>query len=215
MGLGETGEGRNIAHNKKKANEQELLHFRSRFSIPISDEEVGDAPFYVPAEDSVEIRYLKERREKLGGPVPSRPTTIPTMEVPSFSDYEKNIERDYGKEMSTTMGFVRLLSRLCKDKKIGKNIVPIVPDESRTFGMEGMFREVGIYAHAGQLYEPVDSEQLAYYKEARDGQLLEEGISEAGSSFLVQRCRNGICFARSQHDSVLYLLLDVRVPADR
>jgi len=180
-GLGEAGEGRNIAHNKKGVNEQELLEFRSRFGIPISDEEVGKAPFYMPAEDSVEIKYLKERREKLGGPVPSRPTSVPTMEVPTFDDYRKNVERDYGKDMSTTMGFVRLLSRLCKDKKIGKNIVPIVPDESRTFGMEGMFREVGIYAHTGQLYEPVDSEQLAYYKEAKDGQLLEEGISEAGS----------------------------------
>ncbi len=180
-GLGETGEGRNIAHNKKGANEQELIEFRSRFGIPISDEEVGEAPFYKPAPDSVEIKYLKERREKLGGCVPSRPLEVPTMEVPTFDDYRKVVERDYGKEMSTTMGFVRLLSRLCKDKKIGKNVVPIVPDESRTFGMEGMFREVGIYAHAGQLYEPVDSEQLAYYKEAKDGQLLEEGISEAGS----------------------------------
>ena len=180
-GLGETGEGRNIAHNKKGANEQELIEFRSRFGIPISDEEVGEAPFYRPAPDSVEIKYLNERREKLGGFVPSRPVEIPTMEVPSFDDYRKVVERDYGKEMSTTMGFVRLLSRLCKDKKIGKNVVPIVPDESRTFGMEGMFREVGIYAHAGQLYEPVDSEQIAYYKEAKDGQLLEEGISEAGS----------------------------------
>jgi pyruvate dehydrogenase E1 component len=180
-GLGETGEGRNIAHNKKKANEQELLDFRTRFGIPISDEDVPNAPFYLPSKDSQEMKYLRQRRKELGGSVPSRPTKVPTIEVPTFDDYRKNIERDYGKEMSTTMGFVRLLSRLCKDKKIGKYIVPIVPDESRTFGMDGMFREVGIYAHKGQLYDPVDSDELAYYKEAKDGQLLEEGISEAGS----------------------------------
>lgn len=180
-GLGEAGEGRNIAHNKKKANEQELLEFRSRFGIPISDEDVGKMPFYKPPENSAEMKYLHAQREKLGGSVPSRPTTTPTMEVPSFEDYRKIVERDYGKELSTTMGVVRLMSRLCKDKKIGKNVVPIVPDESRTFGMEGMFREVGIYAHAGQLYEPIDSDQLAYYKEAKNGQILEEGITEAGS----------------------------------
>ena len=180
-GLGEQGEGRNIAHNKKKVNEQELLEFRSRFGIPISDEDVGEAPFYKPPESSVEIKYLKERRKALGGSLPSRPLEHPTMEVPTLEEYSRFLESSGGKEMSTTMGVVRLLSRLCKDKKIGRNIVPIVPDESRTFGMEGMFREVGIYAHSGQLYEPVDSDQLAYYKEAQDGQILEEGITEAGS----------------------------------
>ena len=180
-GLGEIGEGRNVAHNVKNADEQELLAFRSRFGIPISDEEVGDAPFYKPSEDSQEAKYIKERREALGGCVPSRPIEAPLMDVPTYEDYRKMIERDYNKTMSTTMGFVRLLSRLCRDKMIGKNIVPIVPDESRTFGMEGMFREVGIYSHVGQLYEPVDSGQLTPYKEAKDGQLLEEGISEAGS----------------------------------
>jgi|688.fasta_scaffold25800_2 pyruvate dehydrogenase E1 component len=180
-GLGEQGEGRNIAHNKKKVNEQELLEFRSRFGIPISDEEVGKAPFYKPPETSVEIKYLKERRKALGGSLPSRPTTHPLMEVPTLADYSRFLESSGGKEMSTTMGFVRLLTRLVKDKKIGRNIVPIVPDESRTFGMEGMFKEVGIYAHNGQLYEPIDSAELAYYKEAQDGQILEEGITEAGS----------------------------------
>ncbi len=181
-GLGEAGESRNIAHNQKKLNEEELLEFRTRFGIPISDEEVGKAPFYRPADDSVEMKYLRERRQALGGPVPARPTAIPTMEVPRFDDYRKMIDRDSErKEMSTTMGVVRLLSKLCDDKKIGKNIVPIVPDESRTFGMEGMFKQVGIYAHAGQLYEPVDSHQMQSYREAKDGQLLEEGISEAGS----------------------------------
>ncbi len=181
-GLGEQGEGRNIAHNKKKANEDELIQFRSRFGIPISDEDVVKAPFYRPAEDSVEIKYMKERRAALGGPVPSRPTKNPTIEVPEFKDYKKIVDRDSErKPMSTTMGFVRLLSKLCEDKKIGKYIVPIVPDESRTFGMEGMFKQVGIYAHSGQKYEPVDTDKIAFYKEAKDGQLIEEGISECGS----------------------------------
>ena len=180
-GLGEAGEGRNVAHNQKKMNEAELLEFRTRFGIPISDEEVGKAPFYRPPESSHEIKYLKERRETLGGYVPGRPTEPPTLDVPTLDDYRKVIKQSEGKEMSTTMAFVRLLTALCRDKKIAKNIVPIVPDESRTFGMEGMFRQVGIYAHAGQLYEPVDSEITAYYKEAQDGQILEEGITEAGS----------------------------------
>ncbi len=181
-GLGEAGEGRNVAHNQKKMNEKELLEFRSRFGIPISDEEVGKAPFYRPPESSTEIRYLKSRREALGGYLPSRPAEHPRLETPSLNDYKRFTEgTTEGKPISTTMGFVRLLSRLVKDKQIGKYIVPIVPDESRTFGMEGMFREVGIYAHAGQLYEPVDSAELAYYKEAKDGQILEEGITEAGS----------------------------------
>jgi len=180
-GLGEAGEGKNVAHNQKKLNEEELLEFRTRFGIPISDEEVGKAPFYKPPENSHEIRYLKERRGSLGGSVPSRPTTHPTIEVPTIDDYRKYAGGSEGKEMSTTRAFVRLLTALCRDKKIGKQIVPIVPDESRTFGMEGMFRQIGIYAHAGQLYEPVDSAQQMYYKEATDGQILEEGITEAGS----------------------------------
>ena len=181
-GLGEAGEGRMIAHNQKKLNEEELLEFRTRFGIPISDEEVGKAPFYRPSETSPEMKYMKERREALGGPVPSRPTEHPLIEVPKFEDYSKQILRDCGKEISTTMGVVRLLSRLCTDKKIGNHIVPIVPDESRTFGMEGMFKQVGIYSHVGQLYEPADSDnKLAFYKEAQDGQLLEEGITEAGA----------------------------------
>ncbi|HTN77070.1 MAG TPA: pyruvate dehydrogenase (acetyl-transferring), homodimeric type, partial [Pirellulaceae bacterium] len=185
-GLGEAGEGRMIAHNQKKMNEKELLEFRSRFGIPISDEDVAKAPFYKPPEDSLEMRYLRERRAKLGGPIPSRPLTEPKLEVPTLDDYRALIARDADKEGSTTMGFVQLLRRLVKDKKIGQHVVPIVPDESRTFGMEGMFREIGIYAHGGQLYEPVDSGILQYYKESQDGQILEEGINEAGamSSFI-------------------------------
>ncbi|WP_425305512.1 pyruvate dehydrogenase (acetyl-transferring), homodimeric type [Bremerella cremea] len=180
-GLGEAGEGRNVTHNQKKLNEEELREFRTRFSIPISDEEVVKAPFYRPPEDSAEMRYLKKRREALGGPVPSRPKNVPTSQIPTIEDYKEFLGGSRGKEMSTTMGFVRLLTKLCKDENIGKQIVPIVPDESRTFGMEGMFRQIGIYAHSGQLYEPVDSDQLMYYKEAKDGQILEEGITEAGS----------------------------------
>lgn len=185
-GLGEAGEGRNITHQQKKLNEQQLLEFRSRFGIPISDKEVADAPFYKPAEDSVELRYLRERRAALGGYVPSRPTTHPRSDVPTLDEYREFLEGSQGKELSTTMAVVRLLRKLCRDPKIGKFIVPIVPDESRTFGMEGMFREVGIYSHVGQLYEPVDSDQFLYYKEAKDGQILEEGITEAGamSSFI-------------------------------
>jgi pyruvate dehydrogenase E1 component len=180
-GLGEGGEGLNIAHGKKKANEEELREFRSRFGIPVSDEQIDKTPFYRPAEDSPEIRYLKARRKALGGYVPSRPTAVPKLEVPTIAEYQEFLGGSKGKEMSTTMGFVRLLDKLCKDPRIGKFVVPIVPDESRTFGMEGMFRKIGIYSHVGQLYEPVDSDQLMYYKEATDGQILEEGITEAGS----------------------------------
>lgn len=180
-GLGEAGEGRNVAHNQKKMNEEELLEFRTRFGIPISDEEVGQAPFYKPPANSHEIKYLEERRAALGGPVPSRPTNHPTLDVPSLEDLSKLIKKLEDKSISTTFAVVQTLIALCRDKKIGKYMVPIVPDESRTFGMEGMFRQFGIYAHAGQLYEPVDSEIITYYKEAKDGQILEEGITEAGS----------------------------------
>ena len=180
-GLGEAGEGRMIAHNQKKMNEEELLQFRTRFGIPISDEEVGNAPFYRPPENSAEMKYIRQRREELGGFVPSRPTEHPTMEVPSLDDFRKLIDRLGPKSISTTFAVVQMLVALCRDKKIGKYMVPIVPDESRTFGMEGMFRQFGIYAHAGQLYEPVDSDQVTFYKEAQNGQILEEGITEAGS----------------------------------
>ncbi|BBO36342.1 pyruvate dehydrogenase (acetyl-transferring), homodimeric type [Lacipirellula parvula] len=184
-GVGEAGEGRNITHNNKELNEAELTEFRTRFGIPISDERVAEAPFYRPPENSPEMKYMREHRKALGGSVPARNNAPVTLEVPRLADYAKSLEKlvskGPGKEMSTTMGFVRLLGDLLRDKKIGKAIVPIVPDESRTFGMEGLFRQVGIYAHSGQLYEPVDSDQLAYYKEAKDGQLLEEGITECGS----------------------------------
>ncbi|MCC7083467.1 MAG: pyruvate dehydrogenase (acetyl-transferring), homodimeric type [Pirellulales bacterium] len=180
-GLGESGEGRNITHQVKQVNERELREFRSRFGIPISDDDVAKAPFYKPADDTPEMKYLRERRESLGGFIPSRTSHAPTLEIPSLEEYRGFIEKSVGREVSTTTGVVTLMSSLLKDKKIGKYIVPIVPDESRTFGMDALFRQCGIYAHTGQLYEPVDSDQVLYYHEAVDGQILEEGITEAGS----------------------------------
>jgi pyruvate dehydrogenase E1 component len=180
-GLGEAGEGRNITHQQKKMNEDELREFRSRFGIPISDEEVAQAPFYKPAEDSVEMQYLQERRRALGGYVPSRKVWPISVHEPAEDFYEEFFKGTDGREVATTMAFVRLLAKLLRDKELGKLIVPIIPDEARTFGMESLFRQVGIYSHLGQLYDPVDRETLLYYKEARDGQILEEGITEAGS----------------------------------
>ncbi len=180
-GLGESGEGKNISHQQKKLNEDELREFRTRFGIPISDEDVALAPFYRPPEDSPEIAYLRERRENLGGYLPRREVKAESLEPPDESLFEEFYKGTDGRPVSTTMAFVRILSKLLRDKRIGKHIVPIVPDEARTFGMEALFREVGIYAHTGQLYEPVDAASLLYYKEAKDGQILEEGITEAGS----------------------------------
>jgi pyruvate dehydrogenase E1 component len=180
-GTGEAGEGRNVTHQQKKLGEKELREFRSRFGIPISDDEVSKAPFYRPAEDSEEAQYLKARRKELGGFVPERSTRPIKSEMPRPEAYQEFFEGSGDREVSTTMAFVGFLTKLLKDKQVGKNIVPIVPDESRTFGMEGLFRQCGIYSHAGQLYEPVDSGMLTYYREAKDGQLLEEGITEAGS----------------------------------
>ena len=180
-GLGEAGEGKNISHQQKKLNEEELQNFRSRFGIPISDEQVGKAPFYKPSVNSREMQYLKERRKKLGGPVPSRKAQAsPLSPIPNdlFDDFYKAKEE---REFSTTMAFIRILTKLLQSPDIGKHIVPIIPDEARTFGMEALFRQVGIYSHVGQNYEPVDRDTLMYYKEAQDGQIIEEGITEAGS----------------------------------
>ncbi len=180
-GLGEAGEGKNITHQQKKLNEDELREFRTRFGIPISDDEVAKAPFYKPPEDSPEIQYLKERREKLGGFVPERKIAVRPIKTPPEEIFEEFYKGTEGRDVSSTMVFVRILAKLLRDKEIGKLIVPIVPDEARTFGMEALFRQIGIYSHIGQLYEPVDKESLLYYKEAKDGQILEEGITEAGS----------------------------------
>jgi pyruvate dehydrogenase E1 component len=180
-GLGEAGEGKNITHQQKKMNEEELRAFRTRFGIPISDAEVGKTPFYRPAEDSIEIKYMRDRRTALAGYVPTRKVRsepLKTISNELFEEFHKGTE---GRKASTTMVFVRLLSKLLRDKELGRLVVPIVPDEARTFGMEALFRAVGIYSHAGQVYEPVDMDTLLYYKEASDGQILEEGITEAGS----------------------------------
>ena len=185
-GLGEAGEGKNISHQQKKLNEEELKEFRTRFGIPLSDAEVVKAPFYKPAEDSAEMKYLRDCREKLGGYLPSRRTESTPLKTPSEELFEEFYKGTEGRAVSTTMAYVRVLSKLLRDEQIGKLIVPIIPDEARTFGMEGLFRQCGIYSHVGQLYEPVDSDSLMYYKEAKDGQILEEGINEAGaiSSFI-------------------------------
>jgi len=180
-GLGESGEGKNITHQQKKLNEEELREFRRRFDIPISEDDIGNAPFYRPAKDSLEVQYLVERRRALGGALPKRISKIERIDAPGDALFEEFSKGTEGREVSTTMAFVRMLSKMLKDKDIGKLIVPIVPDEARTFGMESLFRSCGIYSHVGQLYEPVDSESLLYYKEAKDGQILEEGINEAGS----------------------------------
>jgi pyruvate dehydrogenase E1 component len=180
-GLGEAGEGRNISHQQKKMNEKELREFRTRFGVPISDDEVAETPFYRPPADSPETIYLQERRKELGGNLPERRVTAPPLDVPK-SDFYAELYKGSGKQaVSTTMAFVRLLSVLLRHKGVGRHLVPIIPDEARTFGLDALFREIGIYAHKGQLYEPVDRQSLLFYNETREGQILEEGITEAGS----------------------------------
>ena len=185
-GLGEAGEGRNITHQQKKLNEEELKQFRSRFGIPVPDENVADAPFYKPSENSEEIKYLKQQRKKLGGYLPKRIEKSEPITMPDKKIFEIYNNGSGEREVATTMVIVHLITELLKDKTIGKLITPIIPDEARTFGMDALFRQVGIYSHVGQLYEPVDTDSFLYYKEAKDGAILEEGITEAGSmsSFL-------------------------------
>ena len=185
-GLGEAGEGRNITHQQKELNEQELINFRSRFDIPLTDEECISAPFYCPSKNSDEITYLIKQRKKLGGFIPNRNNTIKTINVPTLNIFKDQLNSTEGRELSTTMAFVKMLSTLLKDNDIGKKIVPIIPDEARTFGIDPLFRTYGIYSHQGQKYDPVDSDQYLYYKEDKKGQILEEGITEAGamSSFI-------------------------------
>src|SRR5687767_3014797 len=180
-GLGEAGEGKNITHQQKKLNETDLRTFRTRFGIPISDDDIAQAPFYRPPDDSPELEYLREKRKALSGYVPSRVVRVDPINPPLEPLFEEFYKGTEGRKASTTMVFVRMLSKLLRDKEIGDLIVPIVPDEARTFGMESLFRAVGIYSHVGQRYEPVDMDTLLYYKEATDGQILEEGITEAGS----------------------------------
>ncbi len=181
FGMGKAGEGLNVAHQQKKIDDEALTDFRNRFNIPISDEEIQGLSFRKPAEDSEEMRYLQARRKKLGGYLPERHSAAPPLTVPPLEIFDAQLQGSGDREMSTTMALVRMLTTLVKDKGVGRHIVPIVPDEARTFGMEGMFRQIGIYSSVGQLYTPQDADQLMYYREDKQGQILEEGINEAGS----------------------------------
>ena len=180
-GMGDAGEGQNIAHQQKKLDLEALKEFRDRFNIPVSDKDIENVPYCMPAADSLELEYLHEHRRKLGGYLPKRREKATALPVPPLETFKTQLEGTGEREASTTMAFVRILTSLIRDKNVGKNIVPIVPDEARTFGMEGMFRQVGIYASEGQLYTPQDADQLMYYREDKKGQILEEGINEAGA----------------------------------
>jgi pyruvate dehydrogenase E1 component len=179
-GMGEAGEGQMITHQQKKMGTTSIKAFRDRFAIPIPDEKLEEVPFYKPAEDSPEMKYLRERVAAMGV-VPQRRQKATPLEVPPLTAFQPLLDATGEREISTTMAFVRLLNILVRDKNIGKQVVPIVPDESRTFGMEGMFRQLGIYSSVGQLYRPEDADQLMYYKEDKSGQILQEGINEAGA----------------------------------
>jgi pyruvate dehydrogenase E1 component len=180
-GLGEGGEAQNETHSVKKLGVEELKKFRDRFGVPISDEDLKSVPYYRPAEDSPEMVYMRKRREKLGGFLPARQADFEALKIPELDSFSAQLKATGKREISSTMAFVRMLSSLVKDKEIGSRIVPIVPDEARTFGMEGMFRQLGIYSSQGQRYTPHDSDQIMYYKEDKQGQILEEGITEAGA----------------------------------
>ncbi len=180
-GMGKSGESLNTTHQQKKLDEQDLLYYRDRFNVPLTDEQVKNIEYYKPAENSEEIKYLKERRRQLGGFIPERSSFATPIKAPPKDIFESFMKSTGDKEMSTTMALVRMLTNLLRDKNVAPRLVPIIPDEARTFGMEGFFRKIGIYAHEGQKYEPEDSEQLSSYKETKSGQVLEEGITEAGA----------------------------------
>ena len=180
-GMGAAGEGMNITHQQKKMGLEELKAFRDRFKIPVTDDQIAEVPLYRPAEDSVEIQYLRERRKTLSGSLPQRRRTSAALQIPPLVAFDSQLKSTGDREVSTTMSFVRILSALVRDKNIGNRVVPIVPDESRTFGMEGMFRQLGIFSQVGQLYKPEDSGQLMFYREYQHGQILQEGINEAGA----------------------------------
>ncbi len=213
-GLGEAGEGKNITHQQKKLNDRRVGNVpldALAFRFPTTNPE---APFYRPPDDSPEIQYMQARRQQLGGlHAPAQGARHAAEAVSRFAFPEEFHKGTEGREVSTTMVFVRILAKLLRDPELGKLIVPIVPDEARTFGMESLFRQVGIYSSVGQLYEPVDMDTLLYYKEAKNGQILEEGITEAGSmcSFIAAGTR--VREPRHPHDPLLHLLLDVRIPA--
>jgi pyruvate dehydrogenase E1 component len=180
-GMGLAGEAQNITHSVKKLDLAELKEFRDRFDIPLPDSELEAVPYYRPPEDSPEMRYLKERRAALGGSFPSRQSDFTALKIPKLDIFNNVLKGTGDREISTTMAFVRILSAIIKDKEVGNRVVPIVPDEARTFGMEGMFRQLGIYSSVGQLYEPTDAGQIMYYREDQKGQVMEEGINEGGA----------------------------------
>ena len=210
-GMGEAGEGQNITHQQKKMGLEALRKFRDRFSIPVSDAEIEEIPFLTLGDK--EKKYLEERRRALGGPLPQRRAKSASLDVPELSAFGAQLASTEGREISTTMAFVRILNTLLRDKTIGKFVVPIVPDESRTFGMEGMFRQFGIFSQVGQLYKPQDADQLMYYREDRSGQMLQEGINEAGAMSSWIAAATSYSTSNVPMIPVLYLLLDVWLTA--
>ena len=181
FGMGSAGEGQNTAHQQKKLDIEALKEFRDRFNIPVSNKDIDSIPYCKPDSNSIEMQYLHEKRQSLGGYLPKRRVKAPKLMIPALKIFKTQLDGSGDREISTTMAFIRMLTALVRDKKIGKNIVPIVPDEARTFGLEGMFRQIGIYSSKGQLYTPQDAGQLMYYREDKKGQILEEGINEAGA----------------------------------
>ena len=180
-GMGKSGESINTTHQQKKMDEGDLLYYRDRFGVPLTDKQVKNIEYYRPDENSEEIKYLKDRRIKLGGFIPERTSFAKAIKTPPKDIFDSFMKSTGEKEMSTTMALVRMLTALLRDKNVSPRLVPIIPDEARTFGMEGFFQKIGIYAHEGQKYEPVDSEQLSSYREDKSGQVLEEGITESGA----------------------------------
>ena len=210
-GMGSAGQGKMTTHSQKKLDETDLIEFRNRFNLPLSDEQAKGLAFHKPADDSAEMQYLRERRTALGGALPRRETVCDRVPVPALEQYAQFALAPAGKEMSTTMAFVRMLGSLLKDAQLGPRIVPIVADEARTFGMANLFKQVGIYSSLGQRYAPEDIGSVLSYREALDGQILEEGISEAGA--VASWTAAATSYARPGHASVLHLLLHVRLPA--
>ncbi len=214
-GMGSWGQGKMGTHQQKKLNDAALLEIRDRFALPLGDDDVVNVRFHRPPEDAQEMRYLHAQRKKLGGYVPARSSAAPKLPVPPLETFAKMLAGTSAREQSTTMVFVQLLAQLLKDSALGKHVVPIVADEARTFGMQTLFRQVGIYSSVGQLYEPEDHDELLYYKEATDGQILEEGITEAGSMASWIAAATSYSRARRADAAVLHLLLDLRLPAHR
>ena len=213
-GMGEAGEGQNITHQQKKMGETVLRAFRDRFGIDVPDERIPEVPFLPLTEGSKEHAYLHERRAALGGYLPARRRrSTESPQVPPLSAFETQLKGTGDREISTTMAFVRILTTLLRDKELGKRVVPIVPDESRTFGMENLFRQFGIFSQVGQLYQPEDANQLMFYKEDKSGQLLQEGINEPGAMSSWIAAATSYSTSDTPDDPVLHLLLDVWLPA--